>query len=113
MSVKTCRLKTTNTAQQHKKLKIGQKRQKLLIHNENSLVRVFMTKQQNKIFWQKELFLTKTVIKRLKLLQTCLDMTKPPNSTKTESWSKQSKTDKNNWKPLESDSHYQQPIKKF
>ena len=56
MSVKTCCLKTSNTAQQYVKklkighLKVGQKRQKLLKHNENILERVFMTKQQNKIF---------------------------------------------------------------
>ena len=58
------------------KLKIGQKRQKLLKHTENSLERVFMTKQQNKIFWQKNYFFTKIVPKRFKSMKTCLEMTK-------------------------------------
>ena len=49
---------------------------------------------KTKFFDKKSFFLTKTVPKRLKSLKTCLEMTKPPNSTKTESWSKQSKTDK-------------------
>ena len=56
MSVKTCCLKTTNTAQQYKKLKFGQKRQKLLKHNENSLERVFMTKSKTNLFDKKKLF---------------------------------------------------------
>ena len=50
------------------KLNIGQKRQKLLKHNENSLERVFMTKQQNKIFWQKELFFDQICPKTLEII---------------------------------------------
>ena len=43
-------LKNNKYGQTTQKLKIGQKRQKLLKHNENSLERVFMTKQQNKFY---------------------------------------------------------------
>ena len=50
------------------KLKIGQKRQKQLKHTENSLERVFMTKQQNKIFLQKELFFDQNCLKTLEIL---------------------------------------------
>ena len=46
---------------------------------------------KTKFFDKKNYFLTKTVLKRLKSLKTCLEMTKPPNSTKTENWSKQLK----------------------
>ena len=68
---KTCCLKTTNTAKQHKKLKIGQKRQKMLKHTENSLERVFVTKQQNH-FNQKLFIYTNFVQKRFKSVKTCL-----------------------------------------
>ena len=61
------------------KLKSGQKRQKLVKHPENSLERVFMTKQQNKIKKKKKLF-DKNCPKRFKSLKTCLEMTKPPNA---------------------------------
>ena len=51
------------------KLKIGQKRQKLFKQSENSLERVFMTKQQNKIFWQKELFFDQNCPKTLEIIE--------------------------------------------
>ena len=50
-------------------LKIGQKRQKLLKHNENSQERVFMTKQQNKIFDKKKLFFDQNCLKTLEIIE--------------------------------------------
>ena len=59
---------TTNTTKQQK-LKIGQKRQKLLKPIENSLERVLMTKKQNNFFFLKHLLPIRT--KRQKPLKTC------------------------------------------
>ena len=52
------------------KLKIGQKRQKLLKPIENNLERVFMTKKQNKFFF--ETFFIPICTKRLKPLKILL-----------------------------------------
>ena len=53
------------------KLKIGQKRQKLLRPNENNLERVFMTKKQNKIFFPKHF--SSNSYKTLKTTQNLLN----------------------------------------
>ena len=72
MSVKKLLLKNDKYGPTSQKLKNGQKRQKLLIHNENSLVRVFITKQQNKILWQKELFFDQNCPKTLEIIENLL-----------------------------------------
>ena len=101
-SIKTCCLKT-NTAKQKPKLKIGQK---LLKHTENILEKVFVTKQQNNFPSIKNFFfkpiLSKNASSQLKLAYKHQIQ---PNSTKTKTRSKTSKTDKNHSKPVMSDFH--------
>ena len=92
---------------------MGLKRQKLLKHTENILERVFMTKQQNKLFWQKELFFDQNCLKTLEIIENLLRNDKTAKQHKNWKLVKTVKTDKKNWKLLESNSHYQQPIKKF
>ena len=101
-SIKTCCLKT-NTAKQNQNLKIGQK---LLKHTENILERVFVTKQQNTFLSIKN-FLFKPILSKNASSQLKLAYKHQiqPNSTKTKTRSKTSKTDKNHWKPVMSDFH--------
>ena len=94
------------------KLKVGDGRWKLSKFTKNWLEVIFVTKQRNKFL------LIKNSSFNQKLIQNASNQLKPAwkrqiwlNSTKTESWSKQSKTVKNNWKLIESDSHCQQPTK--
>ena len=62
-------LRNDKYSQTTQKLKIGQKRQKLLKPIENSLEKVLMTKKQNKLFFPKHLLPIRA--KRLKPLKTC------------------------------------------
>ena len=75
------------------KVKIGQKRQKLLKHTENSLERVFVNKQQNNFLSIKN-FLFKPILSKNASSQLKLAYKHQiqPNSTKTK---KRSKTFKN------------------
>ena len=81
-------------------------RSKLLKHTENILERVFVTKQQNNFLSIKNFLfkpiLSKNVSSQLKLAYKHQIQ---PNSTKTKTRSKTSKTDKNHWKPLMSGFH--------
>ena len=70
-------LENDNYGPTTQKLKIGQKRQKLLKHTENSLERVH--DQEAKILFPTETFFTKLGLKRLKTSETC---SKTNNSAK-------------------------------
>ena len=80
--------------------------QKLLKHTKNILERVFVTKQQNTFLSIKN-FLFKPILSKNASSQLKLAYKHQiqPNSTKTKTRSKTSKTDKNHWKPLMSGFH--------
>ena len=86
-------LENDKYGQTAQKVKIGQKRQKLLKHTENSLERVFVNKQQNHFLSIKDflfkLISSKNASSQLKL---AYKHQMQPNSTKTKSRSKTSKT---------------------
>ena len=86
-------LENDKYGQTAQKVKIGQKRQKLLKHTENSLERVFVNKQQNHFLSIKDflfkLLSSKNASSQLKL---AYKHQMQPNSTKTKSQSKTSKT---------------------
>ena len=50
-----------------------------------------MTKQQNKIFWQKELIFDQNCPKTLEIIENSLRNIKTAKQNKTETWSKQLK----------------------
>ena len=86
-------LENDKYGQTAQKVKIGQKRQKLLKHTENSLKRVFVNKQQNHFSSIKH-FLFKPISSKnaSSQLKLAYKHQMQPNSTKTKSRSKTSKT---------------------